>query len=256
MRIKGPGASISRPRVTLLSDDMPAYEEQAILTPDMRTVIMMSNRSHTTPESWANLIVAAAQRTTYDAPNTGSTQTIQFLADFIPPTHFNSDLYAVDVGTKAIRQLTNFPRGVIPEFFWNRDYTKILFFLHADTRRDIGASYVAQFPGAPAAWRKVPSRTPAALAGKPVNMARVGAQAQKVRDPGPTDNVAVAVKPPADPAPAEPVGAPKNDKPQVPVAAATYTGLWLADLGEILRRSGSSFTTPPLISGVGQFGGG
>src|SRR4029077_16889733 len=70
-RINGAGASIDEPRVVQLSDDMPAYEEQAVFTPDMKTVIMMSNRSHTTPPSWANLVVAAAQRTKYDPPSTG-----------------------------------------------------------------------------------------------------------------------------------------------------------------------------------------
>ena len=90
----------------------------------MKTVIMMSNRSKP-QNSWYDLIVSAAMRTGFDAPDTGSTQTLQFLSDFIGPD-FNSDLYAVDVRTKAIRQLTSFPNGVVPEFYWNRNYSKII----------------------------------------------------------------------------------------------------------------------------------
>ena len=71
--------------VTQISDAVPAYQEQAIFTPDMKTVIMMTNRSHTSPDSWANLIVAAAQRVKFDAPDTGSSQTLQFLSDFVGP---------------------------------------------------------------------------------------------------------------------------------------------------------------------------
>ena len=57
MRVHGNGASLQHPLVTQISDEMPAYQEQAVFTPDMRTVIMMTNRSHTSSDSWANLIV-------------------------------------------------------------------------------------------------------------------------------------------------------------------------------------------------------
>src|SRR5262249_26105573 len=117
MRLYGDGASPFAPMGSQISDDVPPYHEQAIFTRDMETVIMMSNR--TTPQgSWYNLIVSAAMRIGFDAPNTGSSQTLQFLSDFIG-LDFNSDLYAVDVKTKAIRQLTDF-NGVVAEFFWNR----------------------------------------------------------------------------------------------------------------------------------------
>lgn len=45
MRLYGAGASPAHPRVTLLTDDLPVYQEQAIFTPDMRDVIFMSNRN-------------------------------------------------------------------------------------------------------------------------------------------------------------------------------------------------------------------
>jgi hypothetical protein len=249
MRIKGPGASIDEPRVVQLSDDMPAYEEQAVFTPDMRTVIMMSNRSHTTPPSWANLIVAAAQRTKYDPPSTGSSQTLQFLADFIPVDHFNADLYAVDVATKAIRQLTSIPGGVVPEFFWDRRFTKLLY---ANTGVGGVETYVGRFSRT---GRSVPKKTPPELEGEPVDMSRVGSQAQAIRDPGPTDNVAVAVAPPANPAAPFPFATVRSDKPQVPSVVVSYAGEWLADLAAIKTQSEVSFTVPPLLSSIGQFGG-
>ena len=84
MRLYGNGASPAHPRVTVIGDNEPVYQEQAILTPDLKTVIMMSNRGSTLG-SWYDLVAAAAQRTAFDAPDTGSTQTLQFLADFDGP---------------------------------------------------------------------------------------------------------------------------------------------------------------------------
>jgi hypothetical protein len=45
MRLFGRGASPRHPRVTHLTDDDPAYEEQAVFTPDMRDVIVMTSRA-------------------------------------------------------------------------------------------------------------------------------------------------------------------------------------------------------------------
>ena len=64
MRVYGRGASPEHPRVTRIGDNAPFYEEQSIFTPDMKTVIMMSNRGQTNG-SWYDLIAAAAQRTSY-----------------------------------------------------------------------------------------------------------------------------------------------------------------------------------------------
>jgi hypothetical protein len=248
MRVHGKGASLTHPLVTQISDDMPAYQEQALFTPDMRTVIMMTNRSHSSPDSWTNLIVAAAQRSKFDAPDTGTSQTLQFLSDFVGPD-FNSDLYAVDVKTKAIRQLTDYPHGVIPEFYWNHDYTKIIFDVmgvHPVTTR------IGQFEGVS---RTVSTTIPAAgLYGSPIDMARVGDQAQTVRDPGPTNNKPVAVTAPLSPAPGLPHATKNTDKPTIPNVTATYLTLWLGDLASLETKSGASFSAPPLLSAVGQFG--
>jgi hypothetical protein len=242
MRLYGPGASPQDPRVTRISDETVAYQEQALFTPDMRTVIMMSNRS--SRESWYNLIVAAARRTRFDAPETGSTQTMQFLSDFIGPGEFGSELYAVDVETRAIRQLTSLG-GVIPEFFWNRSHSKIIF---AVTGRE---TWVGEFKGVS---RRVSSVIPApGLEGAPVDMTRVGAQAQPIRDPGPTDNVPIAVQPPSNPAPAFPHAAESSDETRVPAVAGEYFVRWLGDLQDLYEKTEESFTRPPLLEALGEF---
>lgn len=241
MRLYGRGASPRRPRVTLIGDNAPLYQEQAIFTPDMRTVITMSNRA-ATEGSWYTAIAAAAQRTGFDAPDTGSTGTLQFLADFLGPD-FRADLFAVDVRTGATRRLTRLNR-VIPEFYWNRDHTKIIWGIGGDPA---GSAYTARFRGLTRAQRRVPRRTPAALFGKPVRMSRVGAQAQRVRDPGPTDNDPVAVRPPARPAPAFPHAAKSGDRITVPFATATYLGRWLEDLRALGEAANATFTTDPLL---------
>jgi hypothetical protein len=225
--------------VTLIGDNAPFYEEQSIFTPDMRTVIMMSNRAATLG-SWYGLIAAAAQRTAFDAPNTGATQTLQFLADFNGPD-FRSDLFAVDTKTRAIRRLT-FQNNVVPEFYWNHGYTRILWSLNGQNT----ASYTGHFKGVRHAPRMVPKRTPRPLYGDPVDMARVGAQAQPIRDPGPTDNAAVPVAPPANPAPAFPHATARGDTTTVPLVVVTYLPLWTGDLAKLGQLAGVAFTTDPL----------
>jgi len=255
MRLSGRGASPSQPRVTQISDDTPAYNEQAIFTPDMRTVIMMSNRSKPT-ESWYDLIVSAAMRTGFDALDTGSTQTLQFLSDFVGPD-FNSDLYAVDVRTKAIRQLTSFPNGVVPEFYWNHSYSKII--VGVETKGVDHAAlptWIGRFRGITTRERQVPDQIPVSgLAGEPVDMARVGLQAQAIRDPGPTDDVPVRVLPPRFSYAAEPHAAVSSDRAHVPSVTVTYAAVWLNDLASLSRESAQSFATPPLLAAAAQFGG-
>jgi hypothetical protein len=239
MRLYGKGASPARPRVTLIGDNAPFYEEQSIFAPDMRTVIMMSNRAATLG-SWYGLIAAAAQRTGFDAPNTGSTQTLQFLADFNGPD-FRSDLFAVDTRTKATRRLT-FQNNVVPEFYWNHDYTKILWSLNGQNT----ATYTGRFKGFRRPQRLIPKRTPRVLYGNPDDMSRVGTQAQPIRDPGPTDNLPIAVAPAENPAPAFPHATARGDKTTVPIVVATYLPLWTGDLAKLGQLAGVSFTTDPL----------
>jgi hypothetical protein len=254
MRLYGRGASPSYPRVTQISDDTPAYNEQAIFTPDMKTVIMMSNRGK--PQySWYDLIVSAAMRTGFDAPNTGAAQTLQFLSDFVGPD-FNSDLYAVDVRTKAIRQLTHFPNGVVPEFYWDDDYSKIIIGVATKGANNVGLpTWIGHFEGISSEERHVPRQTAVpGLEGTPVNMARVGSQAQAVRDPGPVDNVSVRVPPPSIRDAPQPHATERRGSSTVPSVTATYLGVWLNDLAALSQLAGQSFVTPPLLGSISQFG--
>ena len=183
---------------------------------------------------------------------------MQFLLDFIGRRTSVSDLYAVDVKTRAIRQLTDFPAGVIPEFFWNRDHTKIIFTVIDNGAGGAGArrSYVGRFDDITARQHSMPESVPApGLAGRGVDMARVGAQAQMVRNPRPVDNASVAAVPPSHPAPGFPHAAVRVDHPSIPAVTATYLGVWLGDLAELDRRGGETFARPPLLAAVGQFGG-
>ncbi len=250
MRLYGRGASAEHPRVTQISDNLPAYQEQSIFTPDMKTVIMMSDRNDT-QQSWYDLVVAAAMRTNFDAPDTGTSQTLQFLSDFTGPGGFHSDLYAVDVRTKAIRQLTNFGPYVIPEFFWNQNYTQIIWGLNGIQ----GSTWTGRFAGISPVQRRVPEKIPASgLYGQPVDMARVGAQAQPIRDSGPTTNVSIAVSPPSHPVPGAPHASRSSDKPTIPSITTSYAGTWLGDLASLYKQAGLAFSEPPLLAAVSQFG--
>jgi hypothetical protein len=239
MRLYGKGASPAHPRVTLIGDNDPIYQEQAVFTPDMKTVVEMSNRGSTVG-SWYDLVAAAAQRTAFDAPDTGTTQTLQFLADFDGPD-FRSDLYAVDVRTRAFRRLTSVNR-VVPEFYWNHNYTTILW----STGGSNTHSYAARFQGIMTAQRKVPTQSPRWLYGEAVNMSRVGGQAQPIRDPGPTDNAPVAVQPVANPAAGFPHATKSADTGTVPAAVVSYLTPWTSDLETLAQRAGITFTTDPI----------
>lgn len=239
MRLYGRGASPAHPRVTRIGDNAPFYEEQSIFTPDMKTVIMMSNRGHTL-RSWYDLVAAAAQHTAFDAPNTGTSQTLQFLSDFDGPD-FSSDLYAVDLRTKAVRRLTYLDK-VIPEFYWNRSYTRILWGIGGGQSTP---AYTARFLGITRAQRAIPKRTPRWIYGQPIDMARVGNQAQRIRDPGPTNNTPIAVSAPGNPASAFPHHA-STDKGTIPAVVVTYLSVWLSDLNALGAKAGTTFTTEPL----------
>jgi len=234
MRLYGRGASPAHPLVTQISDNLPAYQEQALFAPDMRSVIMMSNRG-ATAGSWYDLVVSAAQRTRFDAPDTGSTGTLQFLSDFSSGSGFSSDLYTVDLRSGATRRLTDLG-GVVPEFFWDRGYRRIIIGV---TGRAGTPTYAGRFMGA--------SATPGAPPrGHPVDMSRVGSQAQPVRDPGPTNNVSLPVTPPAHHAPPLPHAKANGDVTGVPGVVLTYLSLWQSQLTDLGRLAMTSFANPPL----------
>ncbi len=178
MRLFGRGASPAHPRVTPLTGVDPAYTEQAIFTPDMREVIVMSSRAR--PGTWYQTLITAAQWLAFDAPYPGSAGTPMFLADFSDP-RFTSDLFMVDLATGAVRQLTAF-HHVIPEFGWNSSYTKLLWteVVGIPGKKVRHITRVASFAGVTASQRRIPRTTPGGLFGAPINMARVAGSIRRV----------------------------------------------------------------------------
>ena len=150
MRLYGKGASPAHPRVTLIGDNAPLYQEQAIFTPDMRTVVMMSNRAATLGilvhgrrrRGAANQIRRAGYGLDADAAVPGRLQ-----RSGLPGRPLRGRRQ-----DRAIRRLTYINR-VIPEFYWNDDYTKIIWGLGGDRT---ALSYVGPFRGITRAQRRVP----------------------------------------------------------------------------------------------------
>jgi WD40-like Beta Propeller Repeat len=234
MRLYGPGVSPAHPRVTQISDNLPVYEEQAVFTPDMRDVVFMTNRN-ATDGSWYDAVIAAAQRTKFDAPLAGSAGTPQFLADFTDP-NFRSDLYMVDVRTHDVRELTDFSDDIIPEFNWNVGHTELLWSAEVSGtggfRTQVGA-----FSGITPAEQTAPSleTTPPGLVGQPIDMGRV---AGDVPPPTPVPSPTLPAGTPAGPAPVA--------RSAVPPVVLTYGTLWLTQLSELGAQASSIFSHPPI----------
>lgn len=238
MRLYGHGASPAHPRVTQLSDDTPVYQEQAAFTSDMREVIFMSNRN-ASDGSWYDEVMAAAERTGFDAPDPGSTGTLQFLADFSDP-RFRSDLFMLDVRTHDLRELTNF-HNVVPEFNWNANSTRLIWSGIVGGRNHNFITRTAGFPGITASERRTPTRIPApGLYGHPIDMARVKAAAT----PGSAFSTSLAL--PASVG--TPVGTQGNDKQTIPPVVATYYALWLNQLDRLASLSGTDINNVSFLS--------
>ena len=135
---------------------------------------------------------------------------------------------------------------IIPEFFWNANYTQLLWTVEPNNT----ASYTGQFSGIPAGAQVPPSITPAWLAGKPVDMARVGAQAQVPTQLIPTNDVSVPVAAPPNPAPAFPHAASRGDTLSTPVVVATYVLPWQSDLTVLGTETNQSLALPGLADGA------
>jgi WD40-like Beta Propeller Repeat len=224
MRLYGRGASPAHPRVTELSDNLPVYQEQAAFTPDMRDVIFMTNRNSPIG-SWYDEVIAAAQRTGFDAPDPGSTGTVQFLADFSDP-NFRSDLYMLDVRTHDLRELTNF-HNVVPEFNWNAGYTKLLWSGIVGGSDHNYITRVASFAGITASERRAPGRIPApGLYGESIDMSRVTAPAAHADTAG--KNVPQTGK----------------DKQALPPVVVTYYALWIQQLKALGAAAGLDISDP------------
>lgn len=234
MRLYGRGASPEHPRVTHLTDNDPAYEEQAVFTPDMREVIVMTGRAQ--PGTWYQTTITAAQWLNFDAPDPGSAGTPMFVADFTDPK-FTSDLYMVDLSTGAVRQLTSF-HHVIPEFEWNSDYTKLLW---SEGLRPHGhITRVGSFEGIGAAQRQIPRMPAPGLFGEPIDMARVRTAVGPAPDrrPQPLTQSAPFALPAARSTAA--------DRQTIPPVVGSYVTLLIHQLDDLATLAAGRIKQPPL----------
>ncbi len=239
MRLYGRGASPRHPRVTHLTDNDPTYEEQAVFTPDMRDVIVMTSRGR--PGTWYQTIATAAQWLDFDAPDPGSAGTPMFLLDFSDPK-FTSDLYMVDVATGAVRRLTSF-HHIIPEFSWNASNTRLLWTEAARASDQISPlkriTRVGGFAGITRAQRRIPHRPPApGLFGRPIDMSRV----ERVRPRNELPSAAVSPSPPAPSPTARAAGAARQTVPPVTIS---YVTLLFQELHDLAVLAGGGIDQPP-----------
>ena len=179
---------------------------------------------------------------------------MQFLADFLG-SDFTSDLWVVDSSNLAKPKQLTFFNQVVPEFYWNANYTQLLWNLESSTPADI-ASYTGQFSGvgipvAPATPTPA-TTTPAWLTGQPIDMARVGLQAQAPTQLGPVNNVSAPVAPPLNPAPAFPHAAKSTDTQSIPLVATTYVVPWQTDLTVL---GDETFQPALALQGLARIGG-
>jgi len=121
MRLFGAGASPARPVVSQLTDGNPAWDEQAVFTPDMKNVIWMSSRDYPT---WYQTVVSAAQWLGFDAPQ-ASTVFGPVFFETIGDPRFKTDLYMMALKSRAVRRLT-FDGSIVPEFHFDRKGKRLL----------------------------------------------------------------------------------------------------------------------------------
>jgi WD40-like Beta Propeller Repeat len=151
LRLYGGGASPAHPRATRLTDGNPSWDEQAVFTPDMKDVIWMSSRA--TP-TWYQTVVSEAEAAGYDPPSENDVAGPVFVFTVLDP-RFRTDLYELDLGTRAVRRLTDLDQ-VVPEFYFDPSGSKLLW-----TTGERSHTYVGTFAGAEHAVR--PPTTPDAV---------------------------------------------------------------------------------------------
>jgi Tol biopolymer transport system component len=105
-------------KVTRLTDNL-AWDEQAIFTPDMKSVIFMSSRDH--PgfyNTYSTLADAISVRASYDHVLSLPIFEVGFLQPVFPEA---TDLYQLDLRTQSVRRLTDDGDDgwIIPEFVWD-----------------------------------------------------------------------------------------------------------------------------------------
>ena len=121
LRLTGHGATPAHPQRIHLTDNHPGWDEQAAFTPDMKDVIWMSSRGSPT---WYQTFVTAAQQLGYQPPMQNETFGPMFVLAISDPG-FHTDLYELDLSTRAVRRLTNLNR-VVPEFYFDPSGRRLL----------------------------------------------------------------------------------------------------------------------------------
>jgi len=114
-----------KPRITQLTHD-PAWDEQAVFTPDMRRVIFMSTRDHPGAfQTWTQLATTLGIPADYDYVTILPIFELTFLQ---PVMGQRNDLYELDLGTKAVRRLTHDGDDgwITPEFGFDRAGKRLL----------------------------------------------------------------------------------------------------------------------------------
>jgi hypothetical protein len=236
MRLYGRGASPEHPLVTHVTDNDPAYEGQAVFTPDMRDVIVMTSRER--PSTWYQTVITAALWLGFDAPDPGSAGTPMFLADFTDPK-FTSDLYMVDLATGDLRRLTSF-HHVIPEFGWNSGYTRLLW--SEGLRSGARITRVARFTGLTVAQQRIPATPAPGLFGAPIDLARIRTVPAPVRNLAP----AAGRHPGELPFPLPVARGAGADHQRLPAVVTTYVSVLIGQLDQLAARAGAAIGAPPL----------
>src|ERR1019366_6169406 len=118
----------------------PGWYEQAVFTPDMKDVIWMSSRG--TP-TWYHTVVTGAQAASYDPPLENEVFGPFFVLTVLDPK-FRTDLYELDLGTHAVRRLTDLDQ-VVPEFYFDPSGTELIW-----TTGNHSHTYLGTFSPAPA----------------------------------------------------------------------------------------------------------
>ncbi len=157
LRLYGRGASPDHPSVTHLTDGSPGWDEQAVFAPDMKSVIWMSSRA--TP-TWYQTVVTEAQAAGYDPPSENDVAGPFFVFTILDPRS-RTDLYQLDLATRAVRRLTALDQ-IVPEFYFDPSGTRLVW-----TSGERSHTYVGTFSGPAVTESGRPVRPDSAWSGAP-----------------------------------------------------------------------------------------
>jgi hypothetical protein len=106
--------------------DNPAWDEQAVFTPDQKNVIWMSTRDHPSLwNTWANASWSAGLPPDADYLTILPLFEVGFLQPLLPASN---DLYELNLATRAVRRLTTDGNDgwITPEFAWDKGGRRLL----------------------------------------------------------------------------------------------------------------------------------